>query len=267
MRAVYINLDRAPGRRRSMEAQSDRFGLRLERIAAVDGREIDEAERQRLSPATAEAPLSRSELGCYRSHMLAWRAIVDAGEPWGLVFEDDVFLADDIAAFAADADWIPADAAVVRLSSNRLPVTLSVAPVGRHSGRELVRLRSATVDLGGYVIAAAHARMLLDRTRHYERPVDRLLLDPADGSVIYQLYPGAVVQAKWADFAFLPQADAASQIQNEKPPRRRRPLGAKLRGELRNLYARVIFPATLPLTQRFRPASRRLRVAPVPFRA
>lgn len=267
MRALYINLDRAPGRRESMEAQAARLGLGLERIAATDGRTIPEAERLRMVAPEADPPLSSSEIGCYLSHMAAWRRIVAAGAPWGLVFEDDVCLADDIAVFAGDTGWIPADAEVVRLSSSLKPVTLAAAPAARVGGRDLLRLRSPALDLSGYLISATRAAAMLATPRHFVRPVDRFLIDPAGGVVVYQLYPSAVVQAKWADFAFLAAADAESQIQSEKVPRRRRGAGERARGELRNLWRKVIFPATLPLTQPFRPAARRVRVTPVPFRA
>jgi glycosyl transferase family 25 len=267
VRAFYINLARSPGRRENMEAQSARLGLGLERIDAVDGRAIPEEEHERLCPAPAEGVrLARSELACYRSHLLAWEAVVASGAPLGAVFEDDVFLADDTAAVLGDAGWIPADADVVRLSSNSQRLWLSPGPEGP-GGRRLMRLRAPTVDIGGYVIAARHAERLLASPERFVRPVDRLLLDPGGGAVIYQLSPSLAVQAKWAEFGFLTEAEARSQIQTEKPPRVRKPFGwAKVARELGAFRRKVLAPLVLPVTQAFRPASERLTVAAVPFR-
>jgi glycosyl transferase family 25 len=267
VRAFYINLARSPGRRDNMEAQSARLGLGLERIDAVDGRLIPEGEHDRLCPVPAEGVrLARSELACYRSHLLAWGAVVASGEAWGAVFEDDVFLADDTGAALSDAGWIPGDADLVRLSSNSQKLTLSPGSEGP-GGRKLMRLRSPTVDIGGYVIAARHARRLLASPGRFERPVDRLLLDPRDGAVIYQMSPSLAVQAKWAEFGFLSEAEAKSQIQTERPPRRRKPFGwAKVARELGAFRRKVLFPIFLPVTQALRPASERLTVAAVPFR-
>jgi glycosyl transferase family 25 len=264
VRALYINLDRQPGRRASIEAQGARLGLALERIPAVDGRAIPEAERARLVPPDADPPLSASEVACTMSHMEAWRSIAASADPWGLVLEDDVFLAADLAAWAGDPGWIPPDAEVVRLASSHRPVRLDASPTLERGGRALVRLRSPALDLGGYLISARHAAAALAHPRPFARPVDRMLIVP-DRAVIYQLCPAAVVQAKYADFAFLAEDDAATQIQNERI-RRRRGAGEKLRGELRNLYAKAIAPAVLLLAQPFRPADRRLRIATVPFR-
>lgn len=268
VKSYYINLDRSPGRRDSMEEQSARLGLGLERMAAIDGRAIPEEEQQRLCPPDGRGRrLARSELGCYFSHMAAWRAVAESRNRFGAVLEDDIFLADDAGIFLGGDAWIPKDADVVRLSSNRLRLRVARDASAQHGGRALLRLHSPTVDIGAYIISAAHARLLLERDRQFEIPVDRLLLDPKDGAVIYQLAPSIAVQAKWANFDFLPDAEARSQVQTEKPPHVRSPLGpAKVAREFGAFRRKVLVPLVLPLAQLFRPRSQRVSFATVVFR-
>ena len=54
-------------------------------IVGVDGQEIRE-------PNTGLATMSSAEIGCALSHVEACRRIVETGESWGVVMEDDVAL-------------------------------------------------------------------------------------------------------------------------------------------------------------------------------
>jgi len=75
-----INLKRRPDRRESAQREFTREGLDVEFIDATDGG----PSGLRITP---------SEYGCADSHIRIWRDIVAKGHPWGLVFEDDVVLA------------------------------------------------------------------------------------------------------------------------------------------------------------------------------
>lgn len=268
MRGVYINLARSPGREAYMEEQSARLGLRLARIEAVDGRAIPEADFERLCPVPAMGKrIVPTELGCFLSHVAAWRDLVASGARYGAVFEDDVCLAEDTSGFLETEDWIPADADLVRLSSSAVRLRLRVEPTTRRNGRGVRRLLASTVDTGGYVIGAAYARRLLAQADRFEAPVDRVLLDPARGAVLYQLDPSIAVQAKWADFDFLSREEARSQVQTGKPPRAPQRFSlAVIPRELDAFRRKILVPWLLPVLQIGRPRSERISIAPVQFR-
>jgi glycosyl transferase family 25 len=267
MRCHYINLARSPERRAFMETQAERLGVEMIRLEAVDGQAIPDARYDRLVP---EAPgrwrLARGEFACFLSHVEAWRIIAAGAEPFGAVFEDDVYLADSLAPLLAGAAWIPAEAAVVKLTANSHRFTLAEAPVARVGSRALHRILSPTIDCGAYIIAASHARRLCAEIAVHTMPVDRFLMDPARGGVLYQLMPGGAVQSKFADFDFLDEDDSTSLIQREKPKRARRSVVETLSGEMGNLRAKVLRPLLLPVRQIFRPKSRRVMITAVPFR-
>ena len=267
MLIFYVNLARSPERRVFMEAQAARLGVAMTRLEAVDGRAIPEAEYDRRAPAAAgRERLGRGELACFLSHVEAWRRIAAAGAPFGAVFEDDVFLSEELAPLLADGSWIPEGTAVVKLTGNTHRFTLAEAPAAAAGARALHRILTPTIDCGGYVIAADHARRLCAALDICPLPVDRFLMDPARGGVLLQLIPAAVVQAKFADFVFLDEDDSTSLIQREKPKRARRGVAETLAGEMRNLRAKVLRPLLLPLRQIGRPRSRRVMITAVPFR-
>jgi glycosyl transferase family 25 len=87
-----INLDRSVARLENATRQLHGAGLEFERIAAIDGRALPEAELSRLCPDNSRlffAPLTPGEVGCWLSHARALRTMIDRGLPRCVVFEDD----------------------------------------------------------------------------------------------------------------------------------------------------------------------------------
>lgn len=113
---VYlINLDKDKARLEAATAELARAGLPWMRIPAVNGRALP-TERiasvydARANRTRARHPLTAPEIGCYLSHIAAWRAIAASDAPGGFVFEDDFCTTGDLAtahaAISADAgDW------------------------------------------------------------------------------------------------------------------------------------------------------------------
>ena len=267
MKAFVINLDRSPERWAFAEGQGARLGLDLVRIAAADGRAIPDAEHLAECPPDPRGRrLSKSELACCLSHRTAWQALAESGAPFGAVFEDDIELADDAAEFLGSADWLPAEADIVKLNASRRRAKLSLRASAAANDRALRRLVSPTTDSCGYLISAAHARRLLVEPRQFARPLDRALFDTAAGARIWQLDPGLCVQQKYSAATFLPESGKGSTIQARRP---RAPLDIsprKLRDELRNLYRKQIFPLILPLLQLATAEEDRIVFSAVPYR-
>lgn len=265
MRAFYINLDRSPARRDFMEREAAAVGLALERVEGVDGRELPEEEYLRLCPEVNGARIGRGELGCFLSHRRVWEIVAAGSDPYAVIFEDDVHIARSAGALLAEPDWIPAGAGLVKVTSNGRRVRLAETPSILVAGRAVHRMLSPTVDAGGYVISAGHARRLVAGTDVFPEPVDRYMMDPRRWDALYQLAPAVVVQGKFADFTFLPEEGRGSLVQVDKPKRPRRSVGGIILGEARNFYRRVLTPIGLPIAQKFRPKARRVIFTKVPF--
>ena len=94
-KAFIIHLERAAGRRASVEALRARLPIESEILPAVDGRaRLAEADRGGLCARSRFSPrypfaLGLPEIGAFLSHRAAWRRIVDEGLDFAFVFEDD----------------------------------------------------------------------------------------------------------------------------------------------------------------------------------
>lgn len=187
MRVVVINLDRSVERLAMFRAQADQLGIAFERLAAVDAATIRET-RGRLTPP---------EIACFESHRLAWRSLIESGEPWLAVFEDDVHIEPPIASLLESSDWIPGEADLVKLETFNVPV--SVAPKGTPAhGCNLHRLLSTHLGSAGYAISRQWASVLLASTEYYSRPVDWALFDQesdaSHGALVVQVVPAPCIQ-------------------------------------------------------------------------
>jgi glycosyl transferase, family 25 len=113
LKAYLINLDRSPERLAFFTGQAARSGLDVERIAAIDGRRMSDAERARsVSPSYEFQPLNPGEIAVFMSHRTAWQQLLDSGAPCAAVFEDDVVLS----ARSASMVFVPCSSARRRLA-------------------------------------------------------------------------------------------------------------------------------------------------------
>jgi len=199
--AYLINLDRSPDRLAEMQARLGALDVAFTRVAAVDGRALNEVERGAVTAPHAEwLPLTASEIGCFLSHRECWRWIAEGSAPFGCVFEDDMLLSPRLKDRLADASWIPPGAEIVKIEEGHNRVWLDMPLRELKDGFRLGRLRSTHYRAGGYIVSREAARRLLAMTERFALPVDLFLFDVAVGApsrfVIYQLLPAVAEQKK-----------------------------------------------------------------------
>ncbi len=171
----YINLASDTQRRQCMEAELQRLKLDGQRIDAIRWTALPEAEQATLySDALNErqfyVPLVAGEKGCYASHLLAWRQLLQRGDKAMVVLEDDVRFDDRLPAVLA---------AIARLDQPWDMIKL----IGRE--QEKIRSQRKLVDgvmlveyarvpslTAGYVVSRSGAQKLLASRQPFGRPVD-----------------------------------------------------------------------------------------------
>lgn len=174
--SYLINLKANTGRLENCAAQFEAAGLPWRRVEGVNGWALSDAEvaavyDEDANRRRAKHPLVKPEIGCYLSHVEAWRQIADGAEDGGFIFEDD---------FRADGTL----GTVLRLLSSQAPDWDMVKLFSFDSTPKMVSER----DLGegikigvpyrvptcliGYGLTKAAAQRLVAGAVPFFRPVD-----------------------------------------------------------------------------------------------
>lgn len=200
-----INLDRSADRLRFVTRRLDTLGLGLTRIAAIDGSLLTHEERRAFvaaRPRDGKRGWLDGQIGCFLSHLDAWRRIAAGPDAYGLVLEDDIHLSDATPAALANTAWIPHDADIVRLESTGQWLSLG-SPVAQVVGRPVRRIRSAAWGAGAYLLSRPAAARLSASDPALQTPADDFLFNLASSSVAqslttYQVVPALAVQDKFS---------------------------------------------------------------------
>ena len=173
--SYLINLADNTARLENSAAQFMAQTIPFERIDAVNGWALTPSEiAQNYDVAAnkthAKAPLVASEIGCYLSHIAAWKRIANGDAAGGFVFEDD-FLADNtLAATLADLTVPQNDWDMVKLFSfDQSPKVILETTLG---AKRLVIPYRVPTCLIGYGMTKQAAQKLLTQVPPFFRPVD-----------------------------------------------------------------------------------------------
>ncbi|MEN2785590.1 glycosyltransferase family 25 protein [Sphingomonas qilianensis] len=199
-----INLDRSVDRLRFVTRRMDTLGLDHTRIAAVEGARLSGGERAAFvaaRPRDGKRGWRDGQIGCFLSHLDAWRRIAAGPDAYGLVLEDDIHLSDATPAALADTAWIPPDADIVRLESTGQWLALG-PPVSQAAGRPVRRIRSAAWGAGAYLLSRQAAARLAASDPLLQTPADDFLFNLAGSAIArslttYQVVPALAVQDKF----------------------------------------------------------------------
>jgi glycosyl transferase family 25 len=190
---VLISLASAEVRYRHMTVQLAARDVSFERVG-IDLRAGDRAEIERCARSVAPnilfdyERLSGAEIGCWLSHLVAWRRLFRLpGRAAGAVIEDDVMLGEDFADAIAVLEADDRFEVVLLGTSSRNLSQRKPVKVGRF---EVRRPLGAVYNTWGYVIRRAYAERLLGLpTLAIAVPIDHVLggrnrlLKPALGVV------------------------------------------------------------------------------------
>jgi glycosyl transferase, family 25 len=177
-KAFILHLERATSRAATVQSLRASLPIASEVLGAIDGarlsqQEVDQVyERRRFRP-TYPFPLTRTEVGVFLSHRLAWRRIVDDALDFAFIFEDDAEI--DPATFAALVEFVTLERQAwdyVLLPAQPIRNGTTVASRGDF---KLLRPDAPPLRAIAQIVSRAAAERLLDRTLHFDRPIDTTL--------------------------------------------------------------------------------------------
>ena len=179
-----INLDRSTDRLISMSNELKNLNLEFERISAVDGRMMSDEFLKKyysadLNKKNYYVPLTKSEIGCYISHINVCNKIVQDNLDFGIVLEDDVLLEPTFAFVPEIIPLIKYDWNYIKLSvSFKKKKIISRMPIYSTKIKdnlcefELVKWRKVPTGTQAYVISLEGAKEFLKRRSVFYRPID-----------------------------------------------------------------------------------------------
>jgi glycosyl transferase family 25 len=176
MPVYVVNLPRDSERMQRMASQLDALGLPFERIDAVLGRALGDAERAALYDAQRNRrlfhdPLVPGEIGCYASHLKAWQRLVDDRlADAALVLEDDVLLRPLLVPVLQAVAALPPRWDMVKLIGRDRESPWRTWPLAE--GVKLIRYRRVPSLTSAYIVSRAGATKLLARRKPFFRPID-----------------------------------------------------------------------------------------------
>ncbi|MCW4461911.1 glycosyltransferase family 25 protein [Sphingomonas sp. BT-65] len=169
---IVISLATADARRAAFAAGAAGASLSWRFLDACTARPewlaIDEAAVLRNKGRA----LTRGEIGCYASHYSIWREMIDRGTPQAIVLEDDVVADWAYLARLAATDLSSEGFDYLRLYAKRPTFQRVVRKDFLQHSRTVVEMIGPAYGTQGYAITLAGARVLADRLRVIERPVD-----------------------------------------------------------------------------------------------
>ena len=175
--AYLINLPRDAQRRERMQQELAAMHLRHEWVEAVYGKTLSDAERrtwydEAVNQRRYHQALMPGEIGCYASHLQVAQRLLDSGEPYALVLEDDVHLLPELHAVLEAVTQLPASWDMIKLVGREQEQPLRSWPLPGLQGRAtLIRYRRVPSRTGAYLLSRRGAAKLRQRLPFF-RPVD-----------------------------------------------------------------------------------------------
>lgn len=174
--AYLLNMAANTERLHNSKAQFIDLSIQFKRINAIDGKMLPEKEIENVYDAKANRHRARSslvasEIGCYLSHIEAWKKIAQGEFKGGFIFEDDFQASDDLGMVMELLSEDLGSWDMVKLFSlNANPKIITQRPLG--TNHVIAMPYRVPTCLIGYGLRKSAAQRLLDCSIPFFRPVD-----------------------------------------------------------------------------------------------
>jgi glycosyl transferase family 25 len=194
MNRYLINLDRSPERLARMRAIFKAMGLDFQRIAAVDGRSLPRDRIDSLTrPKSDGMPWTDQEVGVALSHLNCWKLIAEGSDPFGAVFEDDLYFSYDSYQFLKGGSWINWDFDVIKLETTLINVSIDRRYKIVYT-RRIHKMLSNHWGAGAYIMSKDFATRLMKEVNFLSDQPDVVLFRQPSDIRAYQLVPALCIQ-------------------------------------------------------------------------
>ena len=193
---LIIHLERSLERKPQVRKLKKDLPYRTKVVEAVDGSKPDNDFSKSYTPRLLRPrypfSLRSAEVACFQSHQKCWKEILDRGLEAALIIEDDVDIV--YGEFTAAVNLAMKEVKMGDLI--RLPIKPREQPRNRGVKRDNISIFEPTlIGLGtqAQIVTYDAARRLLEKTEHFDRPIDVYLqLRWKHGVRVLTLWPNGV---------------------------------------------------------------------------
>jgi glycosyl transferase family 25 len=231
-----INLDKSTDRMAKISKRLDELQVPFERISAVYGADLTSEELQinydpKLNAKTYRRELPCGEIGCYMSHIKAWKMIIERKLQCAIILEDDITIDERFREVAERLAGSTDDFDVVKLFCGKSnPKIVASEPIGKNY--KLCRFYKILSGNQGQLITFNGAKKLLGSHQKFGRPVDVDIQHWWESDInVLGIYP--------------PLVDILQRIQSDIDSQDTRKNKTTITGSLKNLGLRLRYEYNL----------------------
>lgn len=170
-----INLDKSVDRLEGSQSTLDALDIEFERVSAIYGGDLTQSEIDHVYSSSSSRAyykdLNVGEVGCYLSHRLCWKLIVERELDYAFILEDDFIYQGDVFKSIIDVvDNMDTDWHYIKLAGQPKPADIIDS---QHAGAfSLCRFRKVPARTCAQVVSLEGAKRLLAASETFSRPVD-----------------------------------------------------------------------------------------------
>lgn len=181
MPVYVINLKSRPKRKERAADELNKYNIKHTFIEAVDGSTLDRdklTDEGKIRCNGSYRELRKGEIGCYLSHIQCWKNILDSGNEYGLVLEDDVVFANDFMnKFNEMFDQIVNKDWDIICLGRRCKEYFKKCDDGHVVADNVLYPETLGYGTYAYIIKASAINKLLQTTYPIMRPIDVVIID------------------------------------------------------------------------------------------
>lgn len=120
-----------------------------------------------------EQSLTKGEVACFMSHVFLWKKMITENIPLMAIFEDDIYLGENVKAFLSETSWIAPDWHLIKIEEFTPKVALGqkIKEFSSEPDRALFDLKSKNLGTAGYILSLHGAQQLMS----YIQSLDKLI--------------------------------------------------------------------------------------------
>lgn len=168
IKIFVVSLKHSKDRRKLIQSQMKKYGLKFEFIDAVDGNNLTEQQKNMVHTNK----LSNAEIGCSMSHANIYEIIVKQKIQHSIIFEDDIIFTEDFKTLIEKNILQNDDNGLIMLYHMGAYTFWGIKPSNFFEDYKLISPISTPATTACYYLNYECAKKLYDVTRIIEKPAD-----------------------------------------------------------------------------------------------